>query len=274
LLTFYFRQKHCNRIDVNGMKIDENVSADGHNASAAKVRTVREHLAACYRIFAARNMDDLIYTHLSARVPGTSDRFLFIPFGMLFEEVTASNLVEVDIAGEVMSPSNCTVNPAGWIVHRTVYEAVSDARCVMHLHTIAGTAISAQKDGLLPINQFAVTYFGKIAYHEYEGPGLPPAEQRRFVSDLGDKRMMFLRNHGTLTHGRGIAEAFTLMHYLERSCEIQIAAQGGRSLSLPSQEIVAATVATAQGVGDRNFGEVGFEALLRKLEREDPSYRL
>jgi ribulose-5-phosphate 4-epimerase/fuculose-1-phosphate aldolase len=123
---------------------------------------VREQLAACYRIFAARAMDDLIFTHLSARVPGTSDHFLFIPFGMLFEEVTASNLVGVDLAGNAASASEHTVNPAGWIVHRTVYEAISDAQCVMHLHTIAGTAVSAQQDGLLPVNQFAVTYSGKI----------------------------------------------------------------------------------------------------------------
>jgi ribulose-5-phosphate 4-epimerase/fuculose-1-phosphate aldolase len=246
---------------------------DSRNGAADGARTTREQLAACYRIFAGRKMDDLIFTHLSARMPGTADRFLFIPFGMLFEEVTASNLLEVDIAGTPTSPSNRAVNPAGWIVHRTVYEAVGDAQCVMHLHTIPGTAVSAQQDGLLPVNQFAVTYFGKIAYHDYVGPGLPPAEQQRLVADLGNKRMMFLRNHGTLTHGRTIAEAFTLMHYLERSCEIQIAAQAGGALALPSRKAIDATVATAQGVGDRNFGEIGFHALLRKLDREDSSYR-
>ncbi|MGO8920923.1 MAG: class II aldolase/adducin family protein [Stellaceae bacterium] len=255
------------------MTHNEVSKADGCNPPATEIRTVREQLAACYRIFAGRNMDDLIFTHLSARVPGTRDRFLFIPFGMLFEEVTASNLVEVDVTGEVTSGSNRAVNPAGWIVHRTVYEAISDAHCVMHLHTIAGTAVSVQRDGLLPINQFAITYFGKIAYHTYEGPGLPLAEQESFVADLGDKRMMFLRNHGTLTHGRTIAEAFTLMHYLERSCEIQLAAQAGSALAMPAQKVIDATVATAQGVGERSFGEVGFRALLRKLDRDDPSYR-
>jgi ribulose-5-phosphate 4-epimerase/fuculose-1-phosphate aldolase len=255
------------------MKLEENAPAEGHKERAADVRTVRERLAACYRIFAARDLDDLIFTHLSARVPGTADRFLFIPFGMLFEEVSASNLVEVDIAGNVTSTPKRAVNPAGWIVHRTVYEAVADAHCVMHLHTIAGTAVSAQRDGLLPINQFAVTYFGKIAYHDYEGPGLPPAEQRRFVADLGDKRMMFLRNHGTLTQGRSVAEAFNLMHYLERACQIQIAAQAGGGLALPSQKVIEGTVAAAQGVGDARFWEAGFDALLRKLDRDDPSYR-
>jgi ribulose-5-phosphate 4-epimerase/fuculose-1-phosphate aldolase len=246
----------------------------GHNNPVvADIGKAREHLAACYRIFARRDMDDLIFTHLSARVPGTADRFLFIPFGMLFEEVTASNLVEVDITGASTSGSGITVNPAGWIVHRTAYEAGPDAQSVMHLHTIAGTAVSAQRQGLLPINQFAVTYSGNIAYHDYDGPGLRPEEQKAFAADLGDKRMMFLRNHGTLTVGRSIAEAFTLMHYLERTCEIQIAAQAGGELAIPKQSVIDATVAMGQGVGDKTFGEVGFKALLRKLDRDDPSYR-
>jgi ribulose-5-phosphate 4-epimerase/fuculose-1-phosphate aldolase len=244
---------------------------DAAGAIAVQVRETREQLAACYRMFARRAMDDLIYTHLSARVPGAPAAFLFVPFGMLFEEVTASRLIEVDITGEARS--GAAVNPAGWIVHRTVYEAVPAAQCVMHLHTIAGTAVSAQQAGLLPINQFAVTYHGRIAYHDYDGPGLRPEEQRKFVAALGDKPMMFLRNHGTLTHGRSIAEAFTLMHYLERTCEIQVAAQAGGALALPPQEVIERTVRTAQGTGDRSFGEIGFQALLRKLDRDDPSYR-
>jgi ribulose-5-phosphate 4-epimerase/fuculose-1-phosphate aldolase len=255
------------------MSKTESTPNPGHNLAPAEVGQTREQLAACYRMFARRGMDDLIFTHLSARIPGTTDRFLFVPFGMLFEEVTASNLVEVDITGAVAAGDDKAVNPAGWIVHRTTYEAVPDAQCVMHLHTIAGTAVSAQRGGLLPINQFAVTYSGRIAYHDYDGPGLRPAEQKAFAEDLGDKRMMFLRNHGTLTVGRSIAEAFTLMHYLERTCEIQIAAQAGGDLAIPTQRVIDATVATAQGVGDRTFGEVGFKALLRKLDRDDPSYR-
>jgi ribulose-5-phosphate 4-epimerase/fuculose-1-phosphate aldolase len=245
----------------------------GHNSSSDESRDTRAQLAACYRMFARRGMDDLIYTHLSARLPGAEERFLFIPFGMLFEEVTASNLIEVDIDGKDLSGAGKPVNPAGWIVHRTVYEAVPEARCVMHLHTVTGTAVSAQRCGLLPVNQFGATYHGAVAYHDYDGPGLRPEEQRKFVENLGGRRMMFLRNHGTLTHGRSIAEAFTLMHYLERTCEIQVAAQAGGELALPAPEVIERTVATAQGVGDRSFGEIGFKALIRRLDREDPGYR-
>ncbi|MDQ6639873.1 MAG: class II aldolase/adducin family protein [Pseudomonadota bacterium] len=233
----------------------------------------RVELAACYRMFARRGMDDLIYTHLSARIADSPGRFLFIPFGMLFEEVTASNLLEVDLDGRDVSGAGVAVNPAGWVVHRTVYEAQPAAQCVMHLHTVCGTAVSAQKAGLLAVNQFGITYSGHIGYHDYDGPGLRADEQKTFVADLGDRRMMFLRNHGTLTWGRSIAEAFTLMHYLERTCEIQVAAQGGGPLALPPGPVIERTAATAQGVGDASFGRIGFEALIRRLDREDPTYR-
>ena len=243
------------------------------NTLVALERRTRLQLAACYRIFARRGMDDLIFTHLSARLPGRDNRFLFIRFGMLFDEVTASSLLEVDIDG-TPSLSDAQVNPAGWIVHRVVYDAVPEAQCVMHLHTVSGTAVSAQKQGLLPLNQFGITFHSKIAYHDYDGPGLRLEEQRKFVVNLGDKRMMFLRNHGTLTHGRSIAEAFILMYNLERSCEIQIAAQsGGRELALPPDDIIERTVQIAQGVGDEHFADVGFDAVMRQLDRIDPSYR-
>lgn len=250
-------------------------AAERINAPTGSEQETRRQLAACYRIFARRNMDDMIYTHLSARLPDDPDRFLFIPFGMLFEEVTASNLMVVDIEGKDVGNSGKAVNPAGWVVHRVVYQAAPDAQAVMHLHTICGTAVSAQQSGLLPINQFAVTYSGRISYHDYDGPGLRPEEQKKFVANLGANRMMFLRNHGTVTHGRSIAEAYTLMHNLERTCEIQVMAQsGGAPLAMPSPEVVASTAAIGQGVGDRHFGDVGFEAMLRKIDRDDPSYRL
>ena len=240
--------------------------------SRAESRARRE-LAACYRMFYRRGMDDLIYTHLSVRIPDQRDRYLFIGFGQLFDEVTASSLLTVDFEGENVGRTPGEANPAGWAVHRTVYEAVAEAESVMHLHTVHGVAVSAQKGGLLPINQFAVTHAGQIAYHDYDGPGLRPAEQKTLVRDLGDKKMMFLRNHGTLTWGRSIAEAFTLMHYLERTCEIQIAAQAGGQPALPKKSVIERTVAERQGTGNVEWARVGFEALLRRLDREDPSYR-
>ena len=240
--------------------------------SRAESRARRE-LAACYRMFYRRGMDDLIYTHLSVRIPDQRDRYLFIGFGQLFDEMTASSLLTVDIEGQNVGRSPGEVNPAGWAVHRTVYDAVPAAESVMHLHTVPGVAVSAQRSGLLPINQFAVTHAGQIAYHDYDGPGLRPAEQKTLVRDLGNKRMMFLRNHGTLTWGRSIAEAFTLMHYLERTCEIQIAAQAGGQPVLPKKSVIERTAAKAQGTGNVEWANIGFEALLRRLDREDPSYR-
>jgi ribulose-5-phosphate 4-epimerase/fuculose-1-phosphate aldolase len=251
-------------------------------AKAAPARTLKvsesewEHrvkLAACYRMFVQRQMDDLIYTHLSARLSDQPDAFLFIGFGQLFDDVTASTLLKVDIDGNNIGTIPGEVNPAGWVVHGTVYKARPEANSVMHLHTIPGVAVSAQQRGLQPVNQFAITYSGKIGYHDYDGPGLRPEEQKTFVRDLADNKMMFLRNHGTLSWGRSLAEAFTLMHYLERTCEIQIAAQAGGELVVPPRDVIERTVKTGQGTGDARWGEIGFEALMRRLDRDDPSYR-
>jgi ribulose-5-phosphate 4-epimerase/fuculose-1-phosphate aldolase len=236
-------------------------------------KQARIDLAACYRMFYRRAMDDLIYTHLSVRIPDQRDRYLFIGFGELFDDVTASSLMTVDIDGNNVGTTKGEVNPAGWVVHKTVFEAVPEAESVMHLHTVPGVAVSAQKAGLLPINQFAITHAGEVAYHNYDGPGLRPAEQKTLVRDLGGKRMMFLRNHGTLTWGRSIAEAFTLMHYLERTCEIQVAAQGGGPLALPPKRIIERTAKIGQGTGNVAWAKIGFDALVRRLDREDPSYR-
>lgn len=244
----------------------------GLNVSAAEWE-LRVRLAACYRMFVRRGMDDLIYTHLSARLIDEPDAYLFIGFGQLFDDVIASTLLKVDLDGRNIGVTSGKVNPAGWIVHSTVYRARPEANSVMHLHTIPGVAVSTQKSGLLPVNQFAITYSGKIAYHAYDGPGLRPDEQKSFVADLGDNKMMFLRNHGTLTWGRTIAEAFTLMHYLERTCEIQLAAQAGGELVVPSRDVIERTVSTGQGIGDAKWGEIGFDALMRRLDREDPTYR-
>lgn len=244
------------------------------DAVSAEEWKTRVELAACYRLFAQAGLDDLVFTHLSARVPNESGRFLFICHGLLFEEVTASNLLSVDIKGNNVGSVPGEVNPAGWIVHRTVFEGFPDYACAMHLHTTAGIAVSLQNHGLLPVNQFGITYHGKIGYHDYAGPGLPAEEQRTFLRDMDGKRMLFLRGHGTLTYGSSIAQAYFLMHYLEWSCQIQIAAQAGAAdLVLPPGEVIERTVKTAQGVGDGAFAEAAFQALLRKLDREDLSYR-
>lgn len=241
------------------------------NCSEFRLRT---ELAACYRDFSRRGMDDSIYTHLSARIPESDSRFLFIEFGTLFREVSASQLITVNLAGENIGNSSKAANPAAWALHKTVYEAIPNAKSIMHLHTIAGVAISAQEKGLLPVNQFAITHWDQIAYHDYEGPGLGPEEQERLVNNLKHKKIMFLRNHGTLTWGSTIAEAYTLMHFLERTCEIQIAAQaGGGQLVIPDKNIIDRTSRIGQGTGNSTFGTIGFHAMMRQLDQKDTSYR-
>ncbi len=251
--------------------VDKDGTCTEQNCSEIQLRT---ELAACYRDFSRRGMDDSIYTHLSARIPESENRFLFIGFGALFREVTASKLITVNLAGETIGNSSKAVNPAGWALHKTVYEAIPDAKSIMHLHTIAGVAVSAQEKGLLPVNQFAITHWGQIAYHDYEGPGLTSEEQERLVNKIKHKKIMFLRNHGTLTWGRTIAEAYTLMHFLERTCEIQIAAQaGGGQLVIPDKKIIDRTSRIGQGTGNSTFGEIGFHAMMRQLDQKDTSYK-
>jgi len=234
----------------------------------------RVDLAAAYRLVALYGWDDLIFTHISARVPGESHHFLLNPYGMMFEEVTASSLVKIDLAGNKVMESPHFINPAGFTIHSAVHAAREDALCVMHLHTECGIAVSAQKDGLLPISQQAMLALQSLAYHDYEGLALNEAEKPRLVADLGDKYHMILRNHGLLTIGSTAAEAFLAMFLLERACRIQILAQsGGRELiSVPEpvhrlveQQVKAVTI--GQGA------ELTWPGLLRKLDRIDPSYR-
>src|SRR2546421_2329450 len=185
----------------------------------------RTDLAAAYRLVARYGWDDLIFTHISARVPGAEHHFLLNPYGMMFEEVTASSLVKIDLAGNKVSESPYFVNPAGFTIHSAVHEARADALCVMHLHTDYGIAVSAQKDGLLPLSQQAMFALGSLAYHDYEGLALDEEEKPRLVADLGENKFMILRHHGLLTVGRTAAEAFLAMVLLERACKIQILAQ-------------------------------------------------
>lgn len=236
-------------------------------------RQIRADLAACYRLVAHFRMSDLTYTHISARIPGRSEQFLLNAFGLLFEEVTATNLVTVDAAGGVLSdPTGLGINPAGFVIHSAIHAARSDIACVLHTHTMAGMAVSAQEEGLLPITQHAMRFHGRIGYHEYEGISLDQVERERLARDLGPHNAMILRNHGLLTCGSSIAEAFNLMYYLERACQAQVGAlAGGRPLHMPSADAVSTTARIFDGAGPAIAND--WKALLRMLDRADPSYR-
>lgn len=235
---------------------------------------VRTDLAACYRIIAMYGWDDLVFTHISARVPGGEDHFLINPYGMLFEEITASSLVKVDLGGNKVLESEYPVNPAGFVIHSAVHEAREDAGCVLHTHTKAGIAVSAQKDGLLPISQTAMFPFVTLSYHDYEGVALNDDEKPRLVSDLGSNNALILRNHGLLTTAPTIADAFLLMYVLETACQIQIMAQsgGGELVRIP-QPILDGVKAQAEQVTRGLGGSLIWPGLLRKLDRRDPSFR-
>ncbi len=234
---------------------------------------MRVNLAACYRIIASYGWDDLVFTHISARVPGTEDEFLINPYGMLFEEITASNLVKVNKAGEKVAPSEFDVNPAGFIIHSAVHEARDDAHCVIHLHTNDGVAVSAQEQGLLPISQQSLFPLSNLAYHGYEGVALNPEEKVRLVADLGDAHFMILRNHGLLTCADTVANAFLYMYIMQRACEIQVKAQsGGGALTPIPDQILAGIQAASEQVTRGANGDIAWPALLRKLRRTDPSF--
>ena len=241
--------------------------------SAAEQRA-RIELAACYRLVAHYRMTDLIYTHISARVPGRSPRFLINPYGLMFEEITASNLVTVTLDGALVDdPAGFGINPAGFVIHSAIHRARHDVGCVIHTHTAAGLAVAAQKHGLLPLTQHAMRFTGRIAYHDYEGVALDLPEQRRLVRDLGQRNAMILRNHGLLACGATVAEAFDLIYYLERACQAQVGAMaGGAALSIP-KEAVARKVARQFARPRRSAPENAWSALLRLLDRIDPSYK-
>ncbi len=233
----------------------------------------RVDLAAAYRLVALYGWDDLIFTHISMRVPGTEHYFLLNPYGMMFEEVTASSLVKIDLAGNKVAESPYFINPAGFTIHSAVHAAREDALCVMHLHTDYGIAVSAQKDGLLPISQQAMLALASLAYHDYEGLALNEEEKPRLVADLGGKSHMILRNHGLLTVGRTAAEAFLGMFLLERACKIQILAQAGGELVHIPDPVLRLVESQVKAVTVGQGAALTWPGLLRKLDRIDPSYR-
>lgn len=248
-----------------------------HPAVSAAEREIRINLAAAYRLVALYGWDDLIFTHISARIPGPEHHFLINPYGMMFEEITASSLVKVGMDGNPIGESPFPVNPAGFTIHSAVHEVREDAGCVMHLHTPDGTAVSSSKERLLPLNQTAQLVLPDLAYHDYEGVALDHDERPRLQQDLGNKGAMLLHNHGTLTVGQTCAQAFVRMYFLERACTMQVRtrALGAADRDYPppplsiekNAEIVNAG-ALAQ-VADR----LVWPALLRKLDRVSPDFR-
>lgn len=247
----------------------------------ATERELREQLAAVYRLVAHYRLTDLIFTHISLRLPGPDHHFLINPYGLLFEEITASNLVKIDLTGAKVEESPYPVNPAGFVIHSAIHAAREDAQCILHTHTRAGCAVAAQAHGLLPLNQISMEFHGRTAYHDYEGVALSLDEQKRLVDDMGDNDVMILRNHGLLTVGRTPGEALLRMINLDKACQIQVdALAGGSELVLPSESLAMRTAAQLAGedtegddfVDDQAL-ELAWAALLRQAERIAPDFR-
>ena len=236
----------------------------------------RVDLAACYRACALYGWEDLVFTHISLRVPGTEDQFLINPYGVFFDEISASSLVKIDTDGNKLQDSPFPVNAAGFIIHSAIHEGRHDAKCVLHTHTLNGVGVAAQHDGLLPLSQHSMSVLASIAYHDYEGPALNADEKPRLVADLGTANHLILRNHGLLTVGDTPADAFVRMYYLETSCDIQVRAQaGGGELIHVSKEILETAYGTMQAGGGAGSkaSRLVWPGILRKLDRLDPSFR-
>ena len=248
---------------------------------AAEEWKARVDLAAAYRLVAQFRWDDLVFTHITAKIPGT-EHFLIDPYGLMFDEITASSLIKIDINGNVLQETPFPINPAGFVIHSAVHSARHDAQCVMHTHTLNGVAVSAQNKGVLPISQFAIFVLGSLAYHDYEGVALRDDEKPRLVADLGDKTFLMLRNHGLLTVGPTVAAAFQAMYAFEATCAVQIRAQAGaarwRHGDLIEIDADVLRTATEQArmatLGTKGPGELIWPGLLRlRLDRIDPGYR-
>ncbi len=234
---------------------------------------LRVDLAACYRLVALYGWSDLVFTHISARVPGPEHHFLINPYGMMFDEITASSLVKVDAQCNKVIDSPFPVNPAGFVIHSAVHQAREDIQCVLHTHTRAGVAVSAQRGGVLPVSQQSIFVLASLAYHDYEGVAFRDEERPRLQADLGQANFLVLRNHGLLVTGATIADAFLSMYTFENACRIQIDAQAGGELIPISPRIVEGA---AQAIRVQTGGLGGtfvWPSLVRKLDRTDPSYR-
>ena len=249
---------------------------DVRSQVSAEEWQVRVDLAACYRLVALYGWDDIVFTHISARVPAPAGNdphhFLINPYGLMFDEITASSLVKVDEHCNKVIASPFPVNPAGFVIHSAIHAGRPDVQCVLHTHTPDGVAVAAQKGGLLPISQQATVALASLSYHDYEGIAVNDAEKARLVKDLGMNTNFILRNHGLLTVGPTVAEAFLMMFNLQRACEIQVRAQGA-AVTEVDPRIVAGVKANVEKVTKGLGGQIAWPALLRKLERQDSGYK-
>jgi ribulose-5-phosphate 4-epimerase/fuculose-1-phosphate aldolase len=238
-------------------------------------RALRVQLAAAYRIAHELGWSELIYTHISVRVPGPEHHFLINPYGLRFDEVTASSLVKIDADGDPVGGSEYKANKAGFIIHSAIHMAREDAQCVWHMHTLAGMAVSAQEEGLLPVHMYSHNFWNRVSYHDFEGPSMRLDERSRLVRSLGSQNQaLILRNHGLLTVGRTIPEAFIRFWRLNRACEIQLAAQAAK-LRVPTPEVCEASYAMGEEflTDQADVGQLEFDSILRKIESKDASYK-
>ena len=234
----------------------------------------RVDLAALYRLVALYGWDDLVFTHISARVPGEDNHFLLNPYGLLFEEIKASDLVKIDLDGNIVSETEHFVNAAGFTIHSAVHGNGQHNHAVIHTHSNDGVAVSAQKHGLLPISQTAMVIRNECAYHDYEGIALNHDERERLLNDLGDKHCMILKNHGLLATGATCADAWLRLFFLERACTMQIKAlSGGSKLNMVPNDVVELVTDQGQMASEQGIGNLAWPALIRKLDKIDVSYK-
>jgi ribulose-5-phosphate 4-epimerase/fuculose-1-phosphate aldolase len=258
-----------------GSKVSHTSTQETSAAYPAEEWALRVDLAAAYRLVALFQWDDLVFTHITARLPGPEHHFLINPYGMMFDEITASSLVKIDLQGRKVDQSPWPINPAGFNIHSAIHAARPDIRCVLHTHTLNGVAVSAQKHGVLPMSQQSIFVLSSLAYHDYEGVALREEEKPRLVADLGQKHFLMLRNHGLLTVGRSIAEAFQAMYTFEATCAIQLRAQAGGGELIPvRQAIIETAQEQAREVSNGMLPhQLIWPGLLRRLDRIDDSYR-
>ncbi len=242
---------------------------------------LRVQLAAAYRIIDHLGWSELIWTHTTVRVPGPEHHFLINPYGFRFDEVCASNLVKVDMHGNILGDQNQEINPAGFVIHSAIHMTRPDAQCIMHTHTTAGMAIAALEEGLLPISMYSLGYYDRVAFHDFEGPSLDLDERRRLAENLGDKHVLVLKNHGLLACGQTVAQAFVRMFRLERACQVQLAAQStGSPMVIPPKKICELSAELSDDFlvaeGDKGYSRnpnPEFAALVRLMDKKDASFR-